>query len=69
MASPREVEIPVTLSLDIPKQFGKTALAEKIQEFVILAMAKAWEEGWEAGWDERSADIPGAGYQNPYTSE
>ncbi len=60
MASPREIEVPVTLSLQIPKQFGKTLLAEQIQAFIIEAMAQAWDEGWNAGdwgWD---------GDENPY---
>lgn len=51
MASPREVEIPVTLVLDIPKAFGKTAMAEQIQAFVIEAMAQAWDEGDDARID------------------
>lgn len=56
-----------TLSLSIPKAFGKTILAEEIQKFVIQAMKQAWDEGYKAGkldgYFETSEE------QNPYTAE
>lgn len=53
----------VNLSLSIPMAFGKTALAEQIQTFVIEACAEAWDEGFYAASDGEF--LPSDG-ENPY---
>lgn len=66
-----------TLSLSIPKAFGKTLLAEQVQKFVIKAMASAWDQGYETAHrdhcdympDEVDDDVCDVTSPNPYWEE